>query len=199
MDNADISSPGDLNILVDFQGQNASLVALGDTVVAAPSVKLEVNLGGVNIQSLDQRLSVYTKGDLTVSSYLHTPAFTLNLGGSLGSFSIPEQKMYGTLDLQGLLYAWGDATIYGGTPGEPPGTNLAGDPNYGNIKIAGALVAYGADPESGEPGADERGKITAHGMSASIDYDSTKLVPDPSALPANGIPDLLRQSYGFEN
>jgi hypothetical protein len=197
IDNADVSSPGDLNILVDLQGNNTALVSEGDTVIAAPSVRLEVNDSGVSIANLEQRLSVYTKGDLTVSSYLHIPEFFLDLG-PYGSTTIPEQKIYGTLDLQGLLYAWGDATVYGGTPGQHPGSTLAGDANYGEILISGALVAYGADPGSGEPGLEEKGRITAYGMSALIDYDSTKLVPDPTALAEEGIPDLLRQSYGFE-
>lgn len=200
MANTKITSPGDLTVLVDVEGENASLTAEGDTTVAAPSVKLEVGDGdGVAIENLDQRLSVYTKGDLTVSTYLHTPPLNINAGSF--SINIPEMKQYGTLNLQGLLYSWGDATIYGGTPGVPLSNNpFTGLPRYGEFNLAGALVAYGADPESGAPGSvDGTGKIAYHGLKASIDYDATKLVTDPSTLPEEGVPALLRKSYGFEN
>lgn len=193
-----ISSPGDLNILIDVEGKNASLTSEGDALVAAPSVKLEVGDGdGQMIEDMDQRLSVYAKGDLTVSTYLHTPPLNLDLG-SFGSINIPEMKRYGNLNLQGLLYSWGDATIYGGTPGQA----MSSDPlqAYGEFNLAGALVAYGGDPESGLPGSTaDTGRIAYHGKKATIDYDKTKLVVDPAALAEEGIPAVTRLSYGFEN
>ena len=197
-----ISTPGDLGILIDVEGKNASLTAEGNTTVAAPSVKLEIGDGdGVAIENMDQRLSVYTKGDLTVSTYLHTPPFTIDLGSYGGSFTIPEIKQYGTLNLQGLLYSWGDATVYGGTPGVEGGMNDCTTlPRYGEFNLAGALVAYGGDPESGTPGSTaDKGRISYHGRKATIDYDATKLVADPSTIPEEGLPALLRKSYGFEN
>lgn len=200
LENTKISSPGDLGILIDVEGVNASLTSEGNATVAAPSVKLELD-DGISIENLDQRLSVYTKGDLTVSTYLHTPPFSIDLGSFGGSFTIPEMKQYGTLNLQGLLYSWGDATVYGGTPGVEGGTNpLTTLPRYGEFNLAGALVAYGGDPETKMPGSTtDKGRIEYHGRKATIDYDATKLVADPSTIPEEGLPALLRKSYGFEN
>ena len=79
-------------------------------------------------------------------------------------------------------------------------------PNYADINIQGALVAYGADPSAFDefnsatgPGSDGNGKISLTGMAAHITYDATKLVADPSAISGSGLPAVTRVSYGFEN
>ncbi len=204
--NAVISVPSDMAILVDLEGENASLTIEGNAVVAAPSIKLEVDQG-LSVGSIDQRLSIYTKEDLQVSTYIDLPEFTIDLGMWGGYFHLPAYQGYGSLNLQGLIYAWGDANIYAGTPGQTYSAGQFGmETNYGEVNIEGALVAYGADPGEFEahnpttgPGSDDRGLIGVHAMRAEIIYDPTKLVADPNSLPEAGIPALIRISYGFES
>lgn len=197
IDNATISSPGDLGIMVDVKGENASLTAEKNAIIAAPSVALLQD----EAVEFSQRLSLYAQGDLTVSTYRDTPGYPPY---------VPPFEGYNNLNLEGLLYTWGDANIYAGTPGEQfteqydiyDGGVLR--PNYADVNIVGALVAYGADPGSFDegdsatgPGSDGNGRIGIIGMAASIVYDATKLVADPSALPTS-LPAVSRVSYGFE-
>lgn len=199
IDNATLSSQGDLGIMIDIKGENASITAEENAIIAAPSVAL---LQDEAIE-FDQRLSIYAKEDLTVSTYRNTPGYPPY---------VPPYEGYNNLNLEGLVYTWGDANIYTGTPGEQytdqPDIydSYAMKPNYADVNIQGALVAYGADPSLFDdadpatgPGADGNGKITIAGMSANITYDATKLVADPSLLPGAGLPAVTRVSYGFEN
>lgn len=199
IDNAIISSPGDLGIMVDIKGENASLTAENNAIIAAPSVALTQDAA----VEFDQRLSIYAKGDLSVSTYRDTPGYPPY---------VPPYEGYNNLNVEGLVYAWGDANIYTGTPGETytdqvdiyNSATLA--PNYAEANITGALVAYGGDPSAFDsanpltgPGSGGNGKISVYGMAANIVYDATKLVADPASLPAAGLPAVTRVSYGFEN
>ena len=199
IDNAIMSSQGDLGIMVDIKGENASLTAEKNAIIAAPSVALLQD----EAVEFDQRLSIYAQGDLTVSTYRNTPGYPPY---------VPPYEGYNNLNLEGLIYTWGDANIYTGTPGEKyteqydiyDGYTLK--PNYADVNIVGALVAYGGDPSTFDesdsstgPGSAGNGKISIFGMAAEILYDATKLVSDPSSLPASGLPAVTRVSYGFEN
>lgn len=197
IDNAIMSSPGDLGVMVDVVGENASLTSEGNSIIAAPSVAL---LQDEAIE-FDQRLSLYSKGDLTISTYRNSPGYPPY---------VPPYEGYNNLNVDGLVYTWGDAQIFTGTP-DAQFTNQydiysgVSGPNYADINLVGALVAYGADPGNFDdanpatgPGADGNGKISLHGMNANVTYDATKLVADPSSLPS-GLPSVTRISYGFEN
>lgn len=187
-----LSAQGDIALMVNVRGSNGAIATESDAIVSAPAVSLITT---------DQRLSVYAKQDLKISTYLEVMAGPYN----------PEIIGYGTLNLEGLVYAWGDATILAGTPGTADPLNAFGTKTYGAIDIKGALVAYGGDPEAFDgsattgPGTavdalgDPMGRIKLYGDTANIRYDRTKLVADPSlAPPGPGIP-VERVSYGFEN
>ena len=194
--NATISAVGDMSILLDVKGENGSLTTEGTAVVAAPSIDF--------IQDstpYSQRLSIYAKEDLIMSTYRDSPGFPPY---------VPPYEGYGPLSVEGLVYAWGDAQLLTGTPGEQYTDQFdmllgAVAPNYGEVNITGALVAYGANPENWDPlnpattgpGSAGDGEISITGMAANITYDKTKLI-DPSLIPAGGLQELKRQSYGFE-
>lgn len=188
-----ISSKGDLALMTDVRSRNGSLTSEGDVYISAPSVRLEVSSGA----AIRQRLSVYSKGDLTMSTYLKLPP-----NPYVGSY-----ESYGNLDLEGLIYTWGDTNIYAGTPGQDPNSTIG---YYGDITIEGALISYGGDPAAfdGSPttgpgsdvdgGGNAKGKINLFGRNADIKYDRTKLVTDPSVFTNTGLPAVDRLSYGFE-
>lgn len=190
---------GDLAILINVKGDNGSIAVEGEAVVAAPSVTIET--GGPSV--FQQVLSVYAKGDLTVSTFIDTPGFF-----APPYVNIPPYKGYGPLRLEGLIYSWGDADVVAGTPGQAAGPGQYGLPtNYGDVAIQGALVAYGDDPGNFDPlnpatgpGAAGLGRVSVFGEIADIIYDPSKLIANPSGIPPSGPLDgLLRVSYGFEN
>lgn len=192
MNNSVFSSKGDMAVLINVSGQNAAITAEGDAVVAAPSVSL-TQLG---VSGFQQRLSIYAKGDLQVSTFIDAPGFDLGIYGYL-----PPYQGYAPLKLEGLIYSWGDATIYSGTPGRAATVGQFGTTpsNYGNVTIQGALVAYGAEPGVGTPGSDGKGRVSVFSEFSDIIYDATKLVADPTALPEAGLPSVTRVSYGFQS
>ncbi|MFN8611583.1 MAG: hypothetical protein U0931_28825 [Vulcanimicrobiota bacterium] len=192
LSDATLSGKSDVNVLINVNGQNGAITAEGNAVVAAPSVQLKKNSA-----LSQQRLSLYVKKDLTLSTFTSNPAYTSWFSswynGIWYSYQIPKYEGYGQLDLDGLIYSWGNTTVYAGTPGKPS--------SGGNIRINGALVSYGADPNSTAPGSAGSGKVRLFANNlAEIVYDATKLVADPSELDESGpIKSIDRISYGFEN
>ncbi|MCA9790428.1 MAG: hypothetical protein KC910_01480 [Candidatus Eremiobacteraeota bacterium] len=195
MSNSNLTSKGDVDVLINVNGENGSIVAEGNAVVAAPSVAIK-KLGAV---LFEQRLSLYVQGDLTVSTFISQPEIN-----AWPYFVSPAYTGYGPLDLQGLIYTWGDTNILAGTPGRAAGPGFGGytPTNYGEISIQGALVSYGADLEvdpTAKPGSGGNGAVNMYGEFASIKYDSSKLASDPTSVPAGAPLDAItRLSYGFE-
>lgn len=187
LDNATMSVDGNTTIMVDMRGKNGTLTAAGNAVVCAPSIDLQVD---ANI-TFNNRLSVYAKNDLTLSTWIDNPALPPY---------VPAYQGYGPLKLQGLIYSWGDATLYAGTPSQSPTNSVyTGYSSYGNVTIKGALVAYGADPVSGSPGSAGNGKFSIFGEMADIVYDPAKLLSGTTFIAGQPLPGLRRTGYGFEN
>jgi hypothetical protein len=101
------------------------------------------------------QLNIYSKGQLAVSTFA------------------PKTKKYRNLSFKGLLYSWDDVSILAAGQGKT---------GRGGFNLKGALVAYGADPETGQPGTlrddgSKRGKVTIKANNASLRWD-------PRYLPA---------------
>jgi hypothetical protein len=129
---ATISARGDIAMLGDVIGNDATFTSEGDLVIIAPSVDLKAR------SSFKQRLSIYTKGKATISTYqeIYTNS------GTEEEPNWDQTSKYGPLDLEGLIYTWDDCRILGGATGKAP---VAGQPNN-EVKLRGAVVAYGANP-----------------------------------------------------
>lgn len=206
LDDCIVSSPGDLVIAMDVKGTNSSLTSEGNTVIASTGVSLKVDSDSkLSLEPYAQRLSVYSKKDLTLSSYLHIDPYQGSLFGEKIDFK--EIKKYWSLDLDGLFYSWGDLNIYGGTPNQDSqevevtiGNSTYKGKNYGDINVGGALVAYGGDPDGSVNFVTAtHGKINMTSEHTNLDYDLTKLgLNDPNQLDGP-IVGMLRKSYGFEN
>ncbi len=178
-----LSVPGDAKLLCDVDSQKSVLTVEGDAVVAATSVIFNQVIKNKVVSytrqpTQKQGLSLYVKGDLTLSSYQPAPA---NYSGDLAGVQFSG---FGDLKLEGLVYCWGDVKTLVGGPGI----------SSGNLTVRGALVAYGADPESGQPGSAGNGKVELHAGLVDLTFDA--------ALVANGlgnsIPTTLRRSsYDF--
>lgn len=153
-------------MLCNVNGNNATLTSGGNATVASTSVKLEKKLDPDNLKTATQKFSLYTKGDLTLSTYQYIPGFDI---WELG-ISIPEMDFYGPLKLEGLIYTWGDVKCYGANP---TGASLAS--MLADITLQGALVAYGGDPASGTPGSNMKGKVDIFANDFQLIYDPLKL------------------------
>lgn len=218
LDNAILSAKGDVTLLVNMTGNNGSITTEGDAAISATNIRMQMT-------GTKQRLSIYAQEDLKISTYLSTsgvsippiyayiptpplgfPRHTLVFPG----MNLPAYDGYCDLNLEGLLYAWGDADILCGTPGQPNtfhditiGTNTISIPEHRSINIKGALVAYGGSPENFDPtappnsatgpGSAGTGRINMYGYGANIEYDRTKLA-NPAAPPNPGIP-VERRAY----
>jgi hypothetical protein len=103
------------------------------------------------------QLNLYTRGDLKVSTYAG------------------NGTRYRSLAFKGLIYTWGDTTIFAGQVGS--------NQRRGKFTMKGALVAYGGDPTSGQPGEsrDDAGKREGR---VSITAKDANLFWDPRFLPS---------------
>jgi hypothetical protein len=184
-----VSCSGNMTVMLNVQGKNGTLTSGGNATICAPSVDISVD----TTATFENRLSVYVKNDLTLSTWMDNPAIFFP-----PYVDIPAYKGYGPLQMQGLVYSWGDANIFAGTPGTPAGSGMYTASNYGNVTIKGALVAYGADPSTASPGSAGNGKVNIYGETAHISYDVTKLVSGATLTPGAPLESVRRISYGFE-
>ncbi|MBT9585748.1 hypothetical protein IV102_20575 [bacterium] len=186
---ATLSCSGNLTVTTNVKGTNGTLTSGGNATILAPSVDIAVS----TTATFDNRLSVYVKNDLTLSTWQDNPGIFFP-----PYVNIPAYTGYGPLKLEGLVYSWGDANIFAGTPGAPAGPGMYTASNYGNVTISGALVAYGADPSTTSPGSAGNGKVNIYGETAHITYDATKLVSGATLVPGAPLQAIKRVSYGFE-
>ena len=140
--NARIHGTGNLILKgaqIDLAG--ATLISEGD---------IRFNTGELNMKPGENNLSVYAKGDV-----------------SLSSFNITDQE-FGEFKISGTLYSWGDLAIIQGDPTLP-------GRNWGVLDITGCLVAYGGDPTEAEPGNGGRmgGSVKIVGRDVKFDQDPT--------------------------
>ena len=187
-----ISSVGDMVVLINVAGDNGSMTTEGEAILAAPSVSFESD----RPELLDQRLSVYSKGDLTISTYIDQVGFPPY---------VPPYTGYGPLLLEGLTYTWSNINIYAATPGEPNGPTSYGRDKHGLVEINGAMVAYGADPGASTgtwPGdildPTRPGNMNMYGLQVDVTYDPNKL-GSSSAQSSGPVGAYIRKAYGFEN
>ena len=185
IEDATVSCSGNMTVLTNVQAKNGTLTAGGNSTVCAPSVDIDMT----SATAFTQRLSMYVKGDLTMSTWQENPALPPY---------VPAINEYGPLKVKGLVYSWGDMNILAGTKNQaaPPGIYKAS--SYGNVSITGALVAYGADPNTGKPGLNNNGAVKIYGETADIVYDATLLVPGTTLTAGTPLDGIKRVSYGFE-
>ena len=191
---ATLSSPGNTLILSDVMAQNGTLTSAGNATVASTSVVFSSNGNVTNLGT--QKLSIYAKNDLEISTYQPTIATKVTgipvsgapppgwTGPTTSSVSVSR---FGNLQLDGLIYSWGNVTMYGGektyTSSSSPcssngGTYQPASAYLATITINGALVAFGADPsDAGGPGSNsaDPGAVTMYGQAVNLCYDTSKL------------------------
>ncbi|MBS2038589.1 hypothetical protein JST97_26655 [bacterium] len=184
---AKFSCAGNIIITTDVHSKGGSITAGGNATICAPSVVLDA-AGATPLPSAE-KLSVYAKQDLTLSTWMNSPGYPPY---------VPPIKMYGPLNIKGLVYSWGDANIYAATPGKPEPPAAYGSVVYGTVDLRGALVSYGADPVTGKPGSAGNGKVSIFGRDADIKYDTTYLVAGTTITPGNPLDSIKRVGYGFE-
>ncbi len=129
---------------------------------AAPDPDDEANRGNSALQ-----LNIYAKEQLKISTFSNR---IVNENG------VPRSG-YRNLTFKGLLYSWQDVEVIASDAPAHPATGV--------FTLRGSLVAYGADPESGEPGSisSDPGDPTRLGGKVSIEARSSKLYWDPRYIP----------------
>lgn len=185
INNATISCAGNMTVLTNVKGKNGTITAGGNSTICAPSVDIDMT----SASTFTQRLSVYVKGDLTLSTWQDNPALPPY---------VPAIREYGPLKVKGLVYSWGDMNILAGTKDQNAAAGLYKASAYGNVSITGALVAYGADPNSGSPGSAAKGAVKIYGETADIIYDEAFLTPGTTLTAGAPLEGITRLSYGFE-
>lgn len=180
------SCAGNLIVTTNLKSRGGSITCGANATVCAPTVNLD-STGATPTAA--QKLSVYAKKDLTLSTWMNSPGFPPY---------VPPIKTYGPLNIKGLVYAWGDSNIYAATPGQPEPAAGYGAVTYGAVDVKGALVSYGGDPVSGSPGSAGNGKVSLYGKDADIKYDINFLASGTSLTPGNSLDSIRRVSYGFE-
>ncbi|MFN8613445.1 MAG: hypothetical protein U0931_38255 [Vulcanimicrobiota bacterium] len=184
---ATFSCAGNIIVTTDVHSKGGSITAGGNATICAPSVILDA--AGATPLPFAEKLSVYAKKDLTLSTWMNSPGYPPY---------VPPIKRYGPLNIKGLVYSWGDANIYAATPGKPEPAVGYGSVVYGTVDLRGALVSYGADPTTGNPGSAGNGKVSIFGRDADIKYDVTYLVAGSTITAGNPLDAIKRVGYGFE-
>lgn len=214
--NSTFSTQSDMVLLCDVAANNSTLTSAGSAVIASTSVVWNTSTppppsgggggggggghgghGGFHggpppppppsylpQSTQNQGLSMYVKKNLTVSTWQPAP---VDYVGTLGNVPF---SAFGDLRLDGLVYCWGDFTGYAGVPGTRDVDNA-----YGDLSVQGALVAYGADPGTGQPGSAGNGKVTMYARGVDLKYDSARLAG--TTLTSTAIKTLRRGSYDF--
>jgi len=170
-----ITSEGDMSIVagrtLTLKGQRT---AIGDIDTVDPELlrslaqkarqqggKDKAGLGLDDNDSGTLQLNIYSKGDVNISSF--------------------AAKSYRSLGFQGLMYSWGNFRLNAGEE----------DPlvHRGNVVLNGALVSYGNDPSSQQPGLGaEKGGVSMKARSVHLTFDPrflpaiNQLQPDGTAL-----------------
>lgn len=224
-DGAVVSTNADVNLLLNVQGKNATLTTTGNAVLASTSVAFTKSMGeeGESVAANNigaQSLSLYVKKNLTLSTYQPVPPTTTTVSYSYQvtkkkdgkkktqtvtssrSMAVAGQNLFGDLSLEGLVYVWGDVTAYAANPKSKAGAVDSYNDNPGKISLSGAMIAYGGNPENGQPGEGvdgNRGKVEMYGSQVSLTYDSSKLVRSltPGGQLKPGPVNLKKQYYGL--
>lgn len=123
--------------------------------------KKTVGLGLDDEDSGTLQLNIYSKGDVSISSY--------------------TRNGYRSLAFQGLMYSWGNFNLNAG--------EADSGVRRGNVALTGSLVSYGNDPASQQPGlGEDKGGVRMVGDRILLTFDPrflpaiNQLQPDGTAL-----------------
>lgn len=153
------AQPRTLGIQISNSKINSSgkLVLKGSGIVLEDATLISendiyFNTGELIMKPGESNLSVYSKGNVTLSSYDKTG------------------KQFGTFAISGTLYSWGDLSIIQGDP------SLANN-DWGSLEFIGSLVAYGGDPANSDPGSasHQSGRVKIVGKQVEINQDPTMM------------------------
>ncbi|MFN8606380.1 MAG: hypothetical protein U0931_02535 [Vulcanimicrobiota bacterium] len=175
-----VSANGDMAFFAQINGQDSTLTSGSNlkiiTTKAEMITKTKGGGGGGNHGKGDTyfsngldvaqqlQLNMYAKKDISLSSYF--------------------QNDFKDLELEGLVYSWGNFTATLG--------DVAQD-KWAPLELKGAVVAYGADPSSSNPGSAGTGRIDVTAKSADITWDERKLAS--LALLGSSTVNLRRSLY----
>jgi hypothetical protein len=156
IEGATLSSSADVHLLSKLKGKNATLTSEGSLRLITGNAELKSDKdedkdedkdGGLGLGLKPKlQLNLYVQEDITISTY--------------------DGKRFEKVELDGLVYSWGNFKA------------LLGDPlaeGWGKFELNGALVAYGADPASGEPGSNGSGKVEISADRVKIEWDDRKM------------------------
>lgn len=134
----------------DLEDVPTSLLAALAEKARRDGGKERAGLGLADDDSGTLQLNIYSKADVTISSF--------------------TGRSYRSLGFQGLMYSWGDFRLNAGEANP--------DLHRGNVVLTGALVSYGNDPASQQPGqGTDKGGV-------SMVANRIRLTFDPRFLPA---------------
>ena len=159
MRDAVISSDDDITLLARLNGRNA-------TVTSAAGLKVITNEAELKNDNKGNDQGGHPKGD-PADPLLEKPMLQLNLYVKKDiKISTYDNGKFKKLKLEGLVYSWGNFQAMMGDPSSD---------RWGDFKLSGALVAYGADPVTGSPGSAGSGQIDVIAGNADITWDDRKM------------------------
>ena len=118
-------------------------------------------------QNASLQLNLYSKGDLTLSTY------------------VERADAYRSLTFRGLLYSWGDIHVWAGKGAKA---------KRGTLTLQGAMVSYGNDPLTGEPGGSNSGEMDIRARDINLAWDPRYLPSLSELQPDNQSTFALRQA-----
>jgi hypothetical protein len=125
----------------------------GGTVVSEGNLTMSTSVneyswqdrkGRTHTRRVTNQLSIYVKKDVVVSSYQEA-----------------KGAVYDDVLLQGVVYSWGNFSVQAGD---------SATPSWGEFNLNGCMVAYGADPSTGQPGT-AGGTIDVTSRTATLSFD----------------------------
>jgi len=160
MKQAIVSANDDLSLFAQINGQDSTLTSAANLkIITTEAEMISKDKGGGGKRGKDGnyfsnglgvaqqlQLNLYAKKDISISTYF--------------------KNDFKDLQLEGLIYSWGNFTATLGDTGLD---------KWGPLDVKGAIVAYGADPTSGSPGSSGTGRIDITAKNAEITWDDRKL------------------------
>ncbi len=161
---ATLSAAGNVRIGAGVFGEGGSITSEREIRIVGARTDLAANPNGV------EGVNLYAKGDIVLNALVPNTA-------SPGNF------LYESFNLKGVVYTWGNFVAQLGYEGPDVGA-------WGNLNIHGAIIAYGGDPATQQPGDGGGGaiRVTAHG--ANFVYDPAYLLGVHQTLPPSPLSPL---------
>lgn len=156
-----LSGPGEVRIGALLKGTGASITAEGDINL----VGLGVNLSATSNPT--EGVSLYSKKDIFISTY------------------DKAADKYADVALKGVVYCWGD---FRASLGHSSITDFS---KWGKLKLTGAMIAYGKDPD--DPNPPTKGNVDVTAEDVSLKFDSAYLL---DILSQTSLPPAGQLQYG---